>query len=382
MYTVYDYGRMMCDEVRMKAFLAALEKHVKPGSVVADLGTGTGIFALVAAKLGARRVFAIDPNPAVEVGKQLARENGLADRVTFFRGISTEIDLPERADVIVSDMRGQLPVAGDNLSSLIDARERLLVPGGVMIPMRDRLFVALVEAPKLFDNMVSPWEPRRFHGLSHEAARASVLQGVYADHAAPIEEPQLLTEGRVWATLDYATLKDPAVSGRVTAPVRRSGAAHGLCAWFESATSDGIAYSTGPGPETTVYARMFLPLLEPTAVEEGDELDLSLRADRNATDHTWTWSTTITRGGKTIGSWKQSTFLGEPMSHEDFLRAADDFAPRRSSRAEAWLRLLGAMDGETSAADLAARLHEEFPNIYRSLSDALFEVKALERRLR
>ena len=382
MYTVYDYGRMMCDETRMKAFLGALERCVKPGCTVADLGTGTGIFALVAAKLGARHVYAIDPNNAIEVGKEVARENGLADRVTFFRAMSTEVELPEKVDVIVSDMRGQLPVSSTNLPSLADARDRFLAPGGVMIPLRDRLFASLVDAPDLYANLIAAWEPGRFHGLVHGAAKRSVLQSTYADHASPIDAPQMLMPGAAWADIDYATQASRTIQGRVERKVTRKGTAHGLCVWFESTTCEGITYSTGPAPDSMVYARMFMPLLEPVAVDAGDELTLLLRADPAGTEHTWTWETTLRRGGERLASFRQSTFLGEPMSREDFQHAADDFAPTRSARADAWREVLQRMDGHATTKELATYLADKYPNLYRTLSDALAEIKQLDRRLR
>ena len=61
MFTLRNYGEMIDDAVRMDAYVAALRRVVKPGDVVLDIGTGTGIFAVLAARLGARRVFAVEP---------------------------------------------------------------------------------------------------------------------------------------------------------------------------------------------------------------------------------------------------------------------------------------------------------------------------------
>ena len=72
-YSVADYGKMIADSVRMDAYAAALERVVKPGSVVLDIGTGTGIAALIACRLGARRVFAVEPSSVIEVARQAAR---------------------------------------------------------------------------------------------------------------------------------------------------------------------------------------------------------------------------------------------------------------------------------------------------------------------
>src|SRR5512136_2014557 len=109
MYSVAAFGEMIADRVRMEAYAEALRRTVRPGSVVADLGTGTGIMSLIACKCGARRVYAIDPSDAVQLAAETARDNGFGDRVVVIQKRSTDVTLPERADVIVSDMRGVLP---------------------------------------------------------------------------------------------------------------------------------------------------------------------------------------------------------------------------------------------------------------------------------
>ena len=116
MYALHDYTRMIEDPLRVEAHVRALEATVRPDSVVVDLGTGTGLFAVVACRLGARRVFAIDLNDAIEVAAELARALGYADRIEFIQGDATKISLSERADVVVGDLRGGLPFAPGHLA--------------------------------------------------------------------------------------------------------------------------------------------------------------------------------------------------------------------------------------------------------------------------
>jgi protein arginine N-methyltransferase 1 len=128
-YTIGGHGAMLSDRVRMDAYEAALAATVRPGDVVLDVGTGTGIFALLACRMGARQVYAVEPGDSIHLGRAAARDSGYADRIRFIQGISTEIELPERADVMVSDLRGLIPLFEQHIPSVIDARERLLVPG-------------------------------------------------------------------------------------------------------------------------------------------------------------------------------------------------------------------------------------------------------------
>src|SRR3954469_11620903 len=94
-YSERGYGHMVADHSRVDAYARALEASVRPGCTVLDLGTGTGIFALVAARLGARRVYAVEPSDAIATAARLARANGVAERIEFIQGFSTEITLPE-----------------------------------------------------------------------------------------------------------------------------------------------------------------------------------------------------------------------------------------------------------------------------------------------
>jgi len=117
---------MIADEVRMAAHRAAMQRAVRQDSVVVDLGAGIGVMSLIACQLGARRVYAIEPNDLVEVARELAAANGFANRIQVIQEPADRVSLPERADVVVSDLRGMLPFHGLHVPALVDARQRFL----------------------------------------------------------------------------------------------------------------------------------------------------------------------------------------------------------------------------------------------------------------
>jgi type I protein arginine methyltransferase len=306
MYRLHDYTWMITDEARMGPYVRALEAAVRPGSVVVDLGTGTGIFALLACRLGARRVFAIDTNDVVEVGRELALENGMADRIVFFQRDSREVDLPEPADVIVSDLRGVLPMNGDHLAAIADARKRFLKPNGVLVPTRDRLMVAVAERVDLYEWALGP--ARGPLGVTFEAMRDRLRQTIALDGRNVRLHPRdLLTAGAVWATLDYATVQPGPVTGRTDLRVERDGTGHGVTVWFEALLSEGEVFSTAPGYELC-YGRLFLPWPHPVALAEGDVVKVDLWAQSNGDP--WGWNTSVPAGPGLRESFKQSTFIG------------------------------------------------------------------------
>src|SRR5688500_16584243 len=119
MYRLTDYGWMLRDRARIDAYTRALASVITSESVVLDLGTGIGTFSLIACRLGAARVYAVDPSETIAVAEEHARENGFADRIRFMRARATEIELPEQVDVIVSDLASALPLFEENLPSII-----------------------------------------------------------------------------------------------------------------------------------------------------------------------------------------------------------------------------------------------------------------------
>jgi len=147
-YDLHSFGRMIADRVRTDAYAEALRRAVRPGSVVLDIGTGTGIFSLLACRFGAERVYAVEPSDTIQAAREVARASGCGDRIELLQALSTRIDLPRRADVIVSDIRGVLPLHQRIIPSLADARERLLAPGGVLIPRRDTVRAASTGAAR------------------------------------------------------------------------------------------------------------------------------------------------------------------------------------------------------------------------------------------
>ena len=139
---------LLRDEVRNKLFAAALERTVKPGSRVLDIGSGSGIWAIYAAKLGASRVTAVETEPMLlPLIRAHARENGVADKIKIVNGFSTQISLPHKFDVIVSEMIGNQAFDEGIVTILTDARDRFLAKGGVMIPQTASLVAAPAHVP-------------------------------------------------------------------------------------------------------------------------------------------------------------------------------------------------------------------------------------------
>src|SRR5512138_2848153 len=255
MYSVSGYGRMITDAGRTAAYIAALRRTIKSGSVVIDLGCGPGLFAILACKFGARRVYAIEPDNVIQLAREAAANNGVSDRIEFLQDFSTNICLPEQADVIVSDLRGILPFFEKHLPSIHDARTRLLKKDGILIPGRDNLWAAITDSQDLYGKLIAPWEST-CEGVSLAAARKVVTNTWTKVH---ITADSLLVEPICWHTIDYHNIEGSQVETDLRFTTTRNGTAHALVLWFDSQLYDGIEFSNAPGQPELIYGQAFFP---------------------------------------------------------------------------------------------------------------------------
>jgi protein arginine N-methyltransferase 1 len=377
MYSISGYASMIGDRVRTAAYAEALRRTIRPGSVVLDLGTGAGLCALLACRHGAGRVYAVEPDNVIEVARAAAAANGCADRITFVQDLSTRVTLPERADVIVADLRGVLPLFGHHLPALADARRRHLAPGGAIIPLRDTLHAAVVEAPELHAAHLAPWADNDL-GLDLRPLRR-LLGNTW--RKARIRPEQLLSEPRQWAELDYTTLDGAAAVGRAEWVVGRSAAGHGLACWFDATLAPSTGFSNAPGAPEAIYGQAFFPW--PAAIElaPGDRVTAELHADLVGADYVWRWNTRVTgAAGRAAADLKQSTFLGTPLAADGLRKRAAEFVPAPTEDAATDLFILGLLVEGLPLGQIAGRLAARFPARFADWRQALTQVGDLSEK--
>jgi protein arginine N-methyltransferase 1 len=358
MYTLEDHACMLADAARIDAYTAALQKTVHAGSVVADLGAGIGTFSLLAARLGAKKVYAIEPEDAIHLGRAIASANGLSDRIDFIQASSTDVVLPERATVIVSDMRGTLPQFGRHLPAIADARQRLLSDSGVLIPRRDRLWAAIVDAATVYADHIAPWRDRTY-GLVLRPAEEMLANTWRKVRLAP---DRLLSDALCLATLDYREITDPGLDVETTWPTLQAGTAHGLCVWFDSELIDGVTFSNAPDQPRAIHGQAFFPFAAPVAVNAGDSMSVRLQANLVGDDYIWRWTSL----GHT-----QSTLQGVPLGARQLPKSAASHVPDLNVEGEIDLFILTRMTESMPLGDIARELLARFPSALRDWNAAL-----------
>ena len=127
---------MLNDKKRTDYFINGINETVKKGDIVLDIGTGTGILAIAAARAGAKKVYAIETSSIADIAEEIIEMAGVTDKVEVIRGWSTTVDLPEKADVLVSEMLGNDPLDERILQIFKDAQKRLLKSSAKVLPGR------------------------------------------------------------------------------------------------------------------------------------------------------------------------------------------------------------------------------------------------------
>jgi len=273
---------MLLDTARMDSYRRAIEASVRPGDVVLDIGCGTGVLSFMACEAGAGKVYAIEGGPVIEVAQELANENGFADRVEFLRGWSADVDIPERADVLITETIGHAGLDEGIIAWTVDARQRFLRPGAAIVPQRVRLWVAAAES---FDDhtLVSDWRapdlPYDYTAAHRRAAKTLWF--------ASITPNNLLGQPELAADVDLLTASDETTSASGHMTIDRDGTVHGLACWFDSLLCAGVTVDNLPPRHDSSWSQGFLPLAEPLVVSAGEQLSWGLSVSPDG-QH-WAW---------------------------------------------------------------------------------------------
>ena len=195
-----EHARMLHDDRRTRDYLAALAEAVRPGDVVLDIGTGSGVLAVAAARAGARRVYAVEGSDIAEVAERVFAANGVDDVVTLVPGWSRHVELPEPADLLVAEVIGNEPLEEEILETTLDARRRLLKPDARLIPHTLTLLARPCSCPRRMHGSARSDAPRSSGGGS--STQWSSNRSSTARFPAPStcrQKRRWLRPGRPWA---------------------------------------------------------------------------------------------------------------------------------------------------------------------------------------
>ncbi len=218
-----------------------------------DIGTGTGVLAVAAARAGARHVYAIESTGIAKIAKEVFEANGLAEKITLVEGRSTRVNLPEKADVMISETVGNHPFGEGILETVADAMKRLLKPGARMIPAAIEFFGVPVHIPDVVmdaqcitDNTLHNW--REWYGidfvpLKNAASKVPTQSSFHSNEAAlwqPLAEPARL------ASVNLSDNCNNSFQNTTKVEIETEGILNGILSYFELALDTSVRLSTHP----------------------------------------------------------------------------------------------------------------------------------------
>ncbi len=277
---------MLNDRDRNRAFAEAIGKSNVSGKVVLDIGAGTGLLSMLAAKQGAAHVYACEMvAPVADKAVEIIAANGYSDQVTLLPKISHDlrigVDMPRRADVLISETIDCGFVGEGFLSSLRHARTELLTPDAALVPRRFTLEGALLESADVFAlnrvDQVEGFDLAGFNELS--------TQGYFPVRLNTWRHRMVSTPTRL-LRLDLASYSFAPLNETVELTANASGQVHGVVFWFDVELVPGVQLSNTPCTGASHWMQAFACFERPIAVAKGDEVVVQLAFSPSSVDIT------------------------------------------------------------------------------------------------
>jgi protein arginine N-methyltransferase 1 len=281
---------MLKDDVRTRAYMRAIvdNKHLFKGKTVLDVGCGTGILCMFAAKAGAARVIGVDMSSIVDQAREIVKANGLDGVITLIKGKVEEISLPagvERVDVIISEWMGYCLFYESMLDTVLYARDKWLAPGGIILPDKATLCLAAIEDGEYKQEKIEFWNT--VWGFDMSCIKRLAMLEPLVDTVSP---DAVASSTAALLTVDIQTVRkeDLTFEAPFRVTMRRNDYVHALVAWFDiefSHCHKPITFSTGPHAKYTHWKSTVFYLDETLPAEAGDAITGALRMRPNARNH-------------------------------------------------------------------------------------------------
>eukprot|EP00298_Acanthocystis_sp_HF-20_P015417 c21133_g1_i1.p1 GENE.c21133_g1_i1~~c21133_g1_i1.p1 ORF type:complete len:335 (+),score=98.88 c21133_g1_i1:30-1034(+) len=281
------HEEMLKDEVRTRGYQQSIlrNQHLFKGKVVLDVGCGTGILSMFCAKAGAKKVIGIDCSSIIVHAKQIVKDNKLDHIIELVQGKVEEVTLSvEKVDIIVSEWMGYFLLYESMLETVLFARDKWLVTGGLIFPDKADMYVTAIEDGEYKHDKVSWWE--NVYGFDFSAIKKLVIQEPLVD----VVEPQYFVSRPVkFKSFDLYTCTKADVSFQSDFELTfdRNDYCHALVVWFDctfTACHKPITFSTGPQSKYTHWKQTVFYTSKDLVVNQGDKLKGTISCQPNATN--------------------------------------------------------------------------------------------------
>ncbi|KAG5735496.1 putative protein arginine N-methyltransferase [Termitomyces sp. T112] len=279
------HEEMLKDTVRTGSYRSAIinNPHLFQGKTVLDVGCGTGILSMFAAKAGAKHVVGIDMSNIIDQAEKIVEANGFKDKITLVKGKLEESELPiKEFDIIISEWMGYFLLYESMLDTVLLARDKYLKKDGLIFPDTATLYLAAIEDQDYKEEKINFWD--NVYGFDYSCIKDIALREPLVD---TVEMKAVVTDPCLLKHIDLLTAKKEDLTFDVpfSLTASRNDYVHAFLAWFDisfECTHKKVKFSTGPHSQYTHWKQTVFYTPTTIVVSEGDKINGRLMCAPNA----------------------------------------------------------------------------------------------------
>ncbi|KAF8329308.1 protein arginine N-methyltransferase [Amanita rubescens] len=278
------HEEMLKDTVRTGSYRTAIidNSHLFRGKTVLDVGCGTGILSMFAAKAGAKHVVGIDMSNIIDQAQNIIEANGFKDTITLVKGKLEDTELPiKEFDIIISEWMGYFLLYESMLDTVLLARDKYLKPNGLMFPDNATLFLAAIEDKDYKEEKINFWD--NVYGFNFSCIKDIALREPLVD---TVDLKSVVTDPCLIKHINLLTAKkeDLTFTTQFALKASRNDYAHAFIAWFDivfGCTHKKTKFSTGPHAQYTHWKQTVFYTPSTILVNGGDVIKGTLSCAPN-----------------------------------------------------------------------------------------------------
>jgi len=278
------HEEMLKDRTRTIAYRNAIVRNafLFKDKVVLDIGCGTGILSIFAARAGAKHVYGIEMASIAKHAQNIVKNNGLSDKITIIRGKAEEVELPvEKVDIIISEWMGYFLLYESMLDSVLYARDKWLAKDGILMPDRAILWLAGLEDEQYKNSILNFWDN------VYDVKMTSIKKwSGFEPLVDVVKKQQVNTSHSAILDIDLktVTVKELDFSSKYQIRATRNDVIHGLVAWFDCYFSHGaesVRLSTTPYLKDTHWKQTIFYFEDNISVKKDDIITGCIAVKKN-----------------------------------------------------------------------------------------------------